>query len=490
MKKTVFFALLLIIFFVLSPSDSQQIQPHPFEYSDPQSAETVSHFWVRTYGTERYDEMGRGVRSINSTSDGGFLISGSTNLRDWYFDIFIMKLDSNGRIEWQRLYGTEEEDKPYGGVHETVDGGYIVVGFTMASVYGTHVVWVLKLTSNGDIEWQRTYGAEDVMDFPYASDLTSDGGYIISGQTYMNRYDYSDVWVLKLDSSGNIEWQHIYGGDDADESGDVIHQTTDGGYVLAGNTRSFGAGNVDYWVLKLDSSGDIEWQRTYGGEHLELAHSILPTRDGGYIVGGRTETFGAGGNDCWILKLSFYGDIEWQRAYGGIGDDGCGAIIEDHEGGYVVGGSTDSFGAGARDLWAVNLNSIGDILWQRTYGGRGIEYSPTIHKTSDGWYVFAGTTMTPEFRNGLGDVMILKLSHEGTIGETCEIVGTSDAQVTETFVSPSDTNIRPTDTDVTPQITDVSPEEILVTTNLLCEFQSASPRWRRATRRVIPNRPK
>lgn len=488
MKKTVFFALLLIIFFVLSPSDSQQIQPHPFEYSDPQSAETVSHFWVRTYDIGRYDEMGRGVRSINSTSDGGILISGSTNLRDWHLDIFIMKLDSNGRIEWQRLYGTDEEDKPYGGVHETADGGYIVVGFTMASVYGTHVVWVLKLTSFGDIEWQKTYGTGDAPDFPYASDLTSDGGLIISGQTY-SYGDYSDIWIFKLDSSGNIEWQRTYGGtSDVEESGNVIHQTIDGGYILAGCTRSFGAGNLDYWVLKLDSSGDVEWQRTYGGEDLELAYSILPTRDGGYIVGGRTESFGAGGNDCWVLKLSFYGDIEWQRAYGGVGDwDSCVAIIEDDDGGYILGGATNSFGAGRRELWAMNLNSIGDILWQRTYGGRGIDYAHTIHKTADGSYVFAGTKI---FGNRALDLIILKLPLDGTIGETCEIVGSSDARVTETFVSPSDTNIRPTDTDVTPQITDVSPDEILVTTNLLCEFQSASPRWRRATRRVIPNRPK
>ncbi len=487
MKRTRFSPLFLITFSLLLSFATQRNNSHAGESQQPQSAGRTPHLWARTYGTDSFDEM-KGHSSLQATSDGGYIVAGATWRK--YEDIVIIKLDSDGNIEWQRVYATNQEDKPYGGIHETTDGGYIVVGFTMATVYGTHVVWVLKLTSYGDIEWQRTYGTDYDLDYPFGSNLTSDGGCIISGQTY-SYSDDGDIWLVKLDSSGNIEWQRTYGGERRDESADSIHQTNDGGYIFLGSTLSFGAGEWDFLVLKLDSSGDIEWQRTYGGEYTEYANSIQPTRDGGYIVGGKTESFGSGGYDCWILKLSFYGDIEWQRAYGGIGDDeNCAAIIEDYDEGYVFAGATNSFGQGGRDHWVVKLDSYGDILWQRTYGSSVNQYSASIQQTLDRSYVFAGFTRSRGPSAEGADILILKLSTEGTIGGSCEIMGSSDAQVTETFVSPSDTNITPINTDVTPQITDVVPEEFTATTNLLC--QSSSPlraRVRRPSRRVTPNRP-
>ncbi|MCW8984873.1 MAG: lactonase family protein [Thermoanaerobaculales bacterium] len=436
MRGTHLFLECLVALAIVSPSEAQLTQSHDREHHQLQSSEKRIRLWARTYGGPSIDEM-KGHSSLRATSDGGYIFAGST----WAYttnveDVIVVKLDSAGLIEWQRVYGGGEEDKAYGGIHQTPDGGYIVVGFTMASDYGTHVVWVLKLTSIGEIEWQKTYGTDFDLDFPYASNLTTDGGYIIVGPTYS------------------------YG-------------------VLA-----------DIWILKLYSDGNIEWQRTYGGEQTEYAHSIQPTSDGGYIVGGRTETFGAGGYDCWILKLSHYGEVEWQRAYGGIGDwENCAAIIEDHDGGYVVGGVTNSFGPGGRNLWVFKIDSYGNILWQHTYGGHAHEYSCSIREIREGGYIFAGFTNSYRLGAGRTDILVLKLSREGTIGESCEIVGDSFAQVTETFVSPSDTNVRLTNTDVTPQNTDVLPREFGGSTNLLCESQGDSPRVRRSSRRVAPRRP-
>ncbi|GAI33263.1 unnamed protein product, partial [marine sediment metagenome] len=191
-----------------------------------------------------------------------------------------------------------------------------------------------------------------------------------------------DLWILKLTSYGDIEWQNTYGGGSYEDA-TSIRQTDDGGYVVTGTTYSFGAGDGDLWILKLTSSGDIEWQRTYGGSFDDWwAAYIQVTSDGGYIVSAITESFGAGDRDGWILKLTSSGDIEWQRTYGGSGDDWGEYIRETGDGGYIVAGTTESFGAGDRDGWILKLTSSGDIEWQRTYGGSGerskIQISPSI----------------------------------------------------------------------------------------------------------------
>lgn len=412
--------------------------------------------WAKTYGGFS-DEMIKGYFSIKATSDGGYIVACTT----WSFDlgggdIWILKLDSYGNIEWQRTYGTGQEDCPYAGIHEVKDGGYIVAGFTMASTYGTHVYWVLKLSSKGDIEWQRTYGDENEADYPYCIQLTSDGGYIIAGITWSFGAGACDIWILKLTSYGDIEWQRTYGGSGDDWVCESIHQTGDGGYIVGGSTTSFGAGSYDFWVLKLAANGDIEWQRTYGGKDSEYAFSIHPTEDGGYIIGGYTETHGAGHRDGWILKLSAAGNVEWQRTYGGEAGEICAVIYPTHDGGYIFASGTSSFGGGGKDIWIVNLNKHGDIRWQRTYGGKREDYSWSIQETSDGGYVFAGGTRS--FGAGGDEILIMKLGPNGDIPH-CGVIGTSNASVSETSIAPSDTFVTPMDTNIIPKNTNIQPRE-------------------------------
>ena len=214
--------------------------------------------------------------------------------------------------EWAKTYGGSGYDVA-SSIQQTADSGYIVAGSTYSFSEDSDS-WVLKLDSNGNVTWQKTYGGSGG-DFASSIQQTTDGGYIVAGSTYSfgASYDYFDFWVLKLDSNGNVTWQKTYGGS-GDDVATSIQQTTDGGYIVAGLTDSFGVAgyeNDDFWVLKLDSNGNITWQKTYGGSDYDYAYSIQQTTDGGYIVAGSTDSFGAGGYDYdfWVLKLDSSGEI-------------------------------------------------------------------------------------------------------------------------------------------------------------------------------------
>ncbi|MDE2180364.1 MAG: hypothetical protein KGJ40_05895, partial [candidate division NC10 bacterium] len=235
----------------------------------------------------------------------------------------------------------------------------------------------------------KTYGGAND-DWIGSIRQTTDGGYIVAGYTTSFGAGNADAWVLKLDATGAVQWQKTYGGVGYDEA-TSIQQTTDGGYIVAGYTNSFGAGYQDAWVLKLDSTGTVVWQQTYGGTDYDYATSIQQTTDGGYIVAGRTRSFGgAGFDDAWILKLNSTGTVEWQKTYGGTGGDEATSIQQTTDGGYIVAGST-SFGAGNADAWVLKLDAVGAVQWQRTYGGAANDYATSIHQTADGGYIVSGT---------------------------------------------------------------------------------------------------
>jgi hypothetical protein len=286
--------------------------------------------------------------------------------------MWILKLDSHGNVQWQKTYGgwgvgIDGLNSEY--VHDllqTSDGGYIVVGGTTSYGAGDRDIWVLKLDSQGNVQWQRTFGSS-LFDWGHHVVQTSDGGYIVVGATsfglgFLGGGWAYDSWVLKLDSQGNIQWQKTYGGWSYDDAGRV-QQTSDGGYILGGFTQSFGFGPQDMLIIKLDSQGNIQWAKTYGGMGYELGGYIRQTQDGGYIVSGSTSSFGAGGWDLLALKLDPNGNIQWAKTYGGAGHEyPWGAVIDQlPDGGYLLAGSTSSFGAGGYDIWVLKLDSNGDI---------------------------------------------------------------------------------------------------------------------------------
>ncbi len=371
--------------------------------------------WARTYGGNSYDY----AHSFQQTSDGGYIIAGNTSSFSTGYDddIWILKLSSDGEIEWQKTYGGSGREEAHL-IQQTMDGGYIAVGGTRSFGAGENDIWILKLSSDGDIDWQRTYGGS-AWDEAYRIQQTIDGGYIVVGDTGSSGAGESDIWFLKLSSDGDIEWQKTYVGDKS-YSVSFIHERGDGGYVAAGSTGSSGAGTTDIWFLKLSSDGDIEWQKTYGGNKSDSASFIQQTGDGGYIVAGSTASFGAEGSDFWFLKLSSDGDIEWQKTH--VGDKSyCASFIQQTgDGGYIVAGSTNIYGEWGGNpegnILVLKLSPTGAIEWQRTYEGSDDYRVSSIQQTIDGGYIVAGSHESTE-DGGCGDYnsLILKLSSDGDI---------------------------------------------------------------------------
>ena len=368
---------------------------------------------------------------IYSTPDGGYIVGGTTQSSNGdisgfhgTFDYWVVKLDASRNIQWQKCYGGSG-DETLASIKLTPDGGYILAG-TSNSVdgdvtghHGTTIfpdVWVVKINSAGAIEWEKSLGGSRFERNPTLI-TTSDGGYILTGETDSNDGDVSglhslnsDVWVVKLTSSGTIQWQKCYGGTDY-EKGNDIKETIDGGYIFTGHTYSNDmdvSGNhgsypsFDVWVVKITSNGNIQWQKCYGGTGQEYPTRILQTSDGGYIVTGNTRSNDGdvsgnhGDADIWVFKLNASGIIQWQKCFGGTAIDYGFSISQTTDGGYVLAGLTSSTDGditssnGGVDVWVIKLNIAGGIEWQKCYGGSNAESASSIKSTPDGGYLLAG----------------------------------------------------------------------------------------------------
>mgnify|MGYP000934265539 CR=1 FL=1 len=454
--------------------------------------------WQKTFGGWNDD----GAYSIQQTKDGGYIVAGGTeSFGSGGTDAYILKLNSKGEAEWQKAFGGWNDDEAYS-IQQTKDGGYIVTGSTGDFGSGKRDVYILKLNSKGETEWQKTFGGKYDDDVANLIQQTTDGGYIVAGWTSSPDFGGDDVYILKLDSKGwvdttppdvniispsdgavlggtieinleatddvelekvtlyidgnkikeytsgpytytwdsskasegahtitveavdktgnvgrksvtvimdkikDISWQKTFGGKDNDGASS-IQQTTDGGYIVAGWTKSFGSGWKDVCILKLNSKGEIEWQKTFGAKDYDEANSIQQTADGGYIVAGDK------GGDVYILKLNSKGEIEWQKTFGGDGFDIATSIQQTTDGGYIAAGWTESFGSGEYDAYVLKLNSKGEVEWQKTFGGKDYDEANSIQQTTDGGYIVAGWTKS--FGSGGADVYILKLNSKGEV---------------------------------------------------------------------------
>ncbi|SJZ74746.1 delta-60 repeat domain-containing protein [Trichlorobacter thiogenes] len=368
--------------------------------------------------------------SVQQTADGGFIVAGNTSsFGTTEQDAWVLKLNASGEVVWQKTYGGEGYDS-VSAIQQTADGGYIVAGYTNS--YGANSngdAWVLKLDASGEVVWQKTYGGEGY-DSASAIQQTADDGYIVAGFTNSFGESY-DAWVLKLNASGNVVWQKTYGGTTDSDEAVAIQQTADGGYIVAGTTYCFGAGNSDALIVKLSENGTIEWQKTYGGTGLESASAIQQTADLGYIVAGVTTSFGAGGLDGWLLKLAENGTESWQKTWGGSGGDSFSSVWQTADGGYIVAGSTGSSGAGNGDAWVLKLSEYGSEVWQKTYGGAAGDSVNAVQQTSDNGYIVVGSTASLGLQTF--DLWVMKLEQDGSldgcysIGETANVPQNSAA---------------------------------------------------------------
>ncbi|MBD3180881.1 T9SS type A sorting domain-containing protein, partial [Candidatus Poribacteria bacterium] len=303
---------------------------------------------------------------------------------------------------------------------------------------------------------------------------TRDGGYVVAGHTQSFGAGRYDPWILKLDKNGKVLWQKSYGGG-YDDYAYSIQQTSDGGYVIAGNTYSFGAGSRNFWVLKLNSIGNIVWQKTYGGSKFDHAESIYQTNDGGYVVAGRTDSFGAGNYDFWVLKLDSIGNIVWQKTYGGSSFDHASSIQQTSDGGYVVAGWSFFLGAGNYDFWVLKLDNNGNMLWQKAYDSSDSDsdhdYAESIQQTSDGGYVVAGWTDPPGAGNPFSfDILVLKLDRRGNI-PGCNLMRNTECFIIDTMVTPINTAVSAQNTSLTSISTNVQPQDTDAIVNVLCRYE-------------------
>jgi uncharacterized delta-60 repeat protein len=400
--------------------------------------------WSKSYGGKNNDFP----YSIRQTFDGGFIAVGLTeSFGRADGDFWVLKLSPRGEIEWQNTYGGENSESAKC-VQQTTDGGYIVAGSTSSFGAGSDDLLILKLSSDGEIEWQKTYGGSE---YDEASSIqqTEDGGYIVAGSTSSFGAGYH-LLILKLSSDGEVEWQKTYGGDEASS----IQQTEDGGYIVAGSASSSGAGSDDLLIFKLSSDGEIEWQKTYGGSKVERATCIQQTMDGGYIVAGsitfssRTEY----NEELWILKLSPAGDIVWQHIYMGDYNDSAQSLQQTVDGGYIVAGAIGKYLY--ENFLVLKLSPDGKIEWQRAYGCSSGEYAYSIQQTDDGGYIVAGYT---EFFGGHPHFWIFKLFPNGELPSVCDLAKTVSLKMVDTDIIPQYSAITPQDTNIIPQDSNISP---------------------------------
>jgi len=366
---------------------------------------TTLHTWSKTLGGAAGDT----AEDIKQTADGGYIVAGDTKSSGGGLsDVYVIKLDTQGTQEWTRVFGGAGFDAAKS-VVQTADGGYAAAGYTNSQGSGLADVWILKLTASGTQVWERVYGGSS-SDAAESIIQTSDGGYAVAGYTYSLGMGLADIWVMKLDSSGIMQWQLVRGGTGNDVARE-IRETADGGYIIAGFTTSTGYGQEDFYAVKLTSSGAVSWEKTYGGASIDKAESIIQAADGGYVIAGETASTGNGESDFWILKLGSTGTPAWTKIYGGVQFDASYSVAASPAGGYIVAGYTDSSGAGAEDMLLLKISAAGATEWYRTFGGAFADVAHAVIPTSDGGYAVAGYTASSGA--GLEDVYLLKLNSSG-----------------------------------------------------------------------------
>jgi hypothetical protein len=401
------------------------------------------------------NEDGSALRSgLVEISDGSYVLAAITESNDGdvtgYHDLhdaWIVKINSSGTIEWQKCIGSGLGNDVPCNLIKTSDNGFIVAGYTSSQdITGFHGgimdAWVFKLDSFGSIEWQKCYGGSKT-DYAASIIQTSDGGYAFTGFTASNDGDvfgnhltispagdtsgYEDMWVVKLTSGGEIEWQYCAGGSNADY-GESIIQTSEGEYVASGFSWSQdeGFGNHgwgDGYVIKLSSKGGFLWHKTYGGEFTDYINSILIAPEGGYIfVGVKNEhSVVQTTSDLWIMKVDALGKTVWEKTYGGTHIDGARSINYAHDGGYVIAGSTRSVdgdvsgnhsGQAGSDIWILKITDGGALEWQKCLGGTDIDDGYRIIQTTDGGYAVNGRTYSNDGDvSGNHSVLPSKIDH-------------------------------------------------------------------------------
>lgn len=318
-------------------------------------------------------------------------------------------------LTWKKTFGGFDWD--YGNyVQQTNDGGYIVIGETYSWRAGgrSEDIYVIKTNQYGNKVWSKIFGIHGIeREWGQSIQQTEDGGYIITGMKGAFLTTWFDLWLIKLDSKGTKEWDICYAENGFDWGNDV-KQTNDGGYIIVGCTESYGAGGRDVWLIKTDGNGEEIWKRTFGGTGWDNGYSIEQTIDEGFIITGYTKSFGNGDYDLWLIKTDENGEELWNKTFGGSNEDIGKSVQQTTDGGYIITGHTNSFGNGKADVLFIKTDEEGDIIWNQTYGGNDNDYGRSIQQTSDGGCIIAGS-VNGYYRDENADMLLIKTDENGNI---------------------------------------------------------------------------
>jgi hypothetical protein len=356
------------------------------------------------------DDVGH---SVQQTTDGGYIITGMTfSFSAGSGDVWLIKTDGNGNKIWDDIFGGTDYEEGCS-VDQTTDGGYIIVGYTDSFDVGGGDVWLIKTNGNGDKVWDKTLGGRG-SEYGYSVQQTSDGGYIITGSTELYGTDNHDVLLIKTDGNGDKMWNKTFAKPGSDyDYGMSVQQTTDGGYIITGYTKYSGDINYDVWLIKTDSNGNKVWDKTFGGILWDEGSSVQQTTDGGYIITGTTMSYGAGFYDVWLIKTDGNGNKIWDKTFGGTDLDAGSSVQQTTDGGYIITGMTYSFDNGLSKVWLIKTDGNGDKVWDKTLGGASWDgVGSSVQQTSDGGYIITGSGYINHINPNL-DVWFIKTDSQG-----------------------------------------------------------------------------
>lgn len=407
--------------------------------------------FVKTYGGSKNDS----AQSVIATMDGGYAILGFTQSMDGditdkqneSFDYWVLKFNAENQLEWQKTYGGSADERGRS-IIQTQDGGYAIIGFSFSNDgdvtdnAGLQDYWLAKLDANGNISWQKSFGYQGA-DAGISVIQTNDQGYLVSGildvtasgglgnsSRSENRHAGGDYWVLKLAATGTIEWSRYFGGNATDTPEGIV-QTDDNGFIITGGSDSDDTdisnnlGSYDFWVVRISASGDLVWEKSFGGDQIDEARAIVKSGDGNFIIAGDTRSNdndisnNNGAADLWLIKISPNGELLWEKTIGGTSFDVARSILKTQDNGFLLAGSSRSDDIdvsennGQNDAWALKVDSNGNLQWETTVGGSDIDFAYSITELNDNAIIAVGDSTSSDGdvieNKGFTDLLILKI---------------------------------------------------------------------------------
>ena len=372
----------------------------------PLVASTQTLIWDTNCGS-RYNDFGNAGLP---TADGNYLLLGSTfSSTKGDFDIYLVTLNSAGDTIRTTTFGGDSTEYGYD-ISSTHESGYIIVGSTTSFGAGKRDVYIIKVDSLGTVIWSRTIGGPED-DEGAAVRATRDGGFIICGTTNSYGAGYGDLYLIKTNAAGDTVWTRAFGGAGG-ESGSAVRETVDGGFIAVGSTGSFGEGYSSIYVVRCAANGDSLWAKTYGGSKADFGSALEITSDGGYVVAGGTASFGAGYADAYLIRLDSLGNFIWQNTYGGTKDDRAYAVCLAGVGGYLLAGTTESFSGTQADVFIIRTDSAGNQIWSKNYGGAKSDYGRAVFQDQQKDYIVSGYSYS--YTSSGSDIYVLKIKGDST----------------------------------------------------------------------------